>query len=191
MYIYFRYLTYQATAELLPQLVFPVVKDMTSREKCTNEKIFLEGNTMKAAVISRINRDTKFCYYSRNKNIFLQDLTIFPYFQNRKKKKLQSGLTPSLACVNQRGQEYLTPTSFTNVVINAREIPRSNAALTSCCLQKLFGLSRVTGPCQHRQNSSAQQPPSCCWTCRLPWWLLCLTFKGRQKNLSRAKTHTD
>lgn len=85
MYSYFRYPTYQATAELLLQLAFPVVKDMTSREKHTNEKIFLESNIMKAALISRINRDTKFCYYSRNKNIFLQDLTFFFHFQNRKK----------------------------------------------------------------------------------------------------------
>lgn len=67
------------------------MKDVTflSREKRTNEKLFLGGNTMKAEVISRINRDAKSCYYSRNKNTFLQDLTNVLHFQNGKKKKYE------------------------------------------------------------------------------------------------------
>lgn len=89
-------------------------------------------------------------------------------------------------------REYLTPTSFINVVINSKENPKSNVPFVSCCLQKLLGLSHVAGPCQHQQRSPTPQPPSCSFQpCPLHWWFLWLIPRDHQKKLSRAETYPD
>lgn len=126
-----------------------------SREKSINEKSFLEGNTMKAAVISRINKDTKICYYS---TFSFKTEQIFSISKMGGKIKRNMNIVCSYShsglCICFKRQ-YLTPISLMNVVLNSKEIPKSKS---HSCLP--LGSEVSQSPAGTRICS---QPSRCFW----------------------------